>query len=183
MAALQTAHLFAERTFAAFDPERVEQQPPRNIDIHRRRNQTAPYESTLLGCEHKTFRRNRIEQRFDAEAISRNKQIPGLGVEDRQRPHAVEARQHTLLPSPPCCENDLGVRLGAEDRAQCLEFAAKLKEIIDLTVKGDHVTAIGGQHRLIAARSGIDDGQPPVTKGDISLFVEPVSITVRTTMR
>jgi hypothetical protein len=34
MPALQTAHLFAKGAFAAFNAERVEQQPSRDIEIH-----------------------------------------------------------------------------------------------------------------------------------------------------
>src|SRR5258705_13887680 len=109
MPALQTTHLFAEGAFAAFDPEGVKQEPPRDIDIHRRRNQTALHKCTLLGCEDKTLWRNRIEKRFDAEAVPREKQILGLYVEDRQCPHSVETRQHLFPPRLPRCKDDFSI--------------------------------------------------------------------------
>src|SRR5882724_9174428 len=90
MPTLQPAYLLAEGAFAAFNPESIEQEPPCNIDIHGGRNQTALHNCTLLGCEDKTLRRNRIEKRLDAEAIPREKQVLGVGIKNRQRPHSVE---------------------------------------------------------------------------------------------
>ena len=130
-------------------------------------DQTASHERALLRCENKALRRHRIEQRLDAEAVAREKQFFGLGVEDRQRPHAVEARQHPFLPRLPRRKNDLGIRLGAEHRALRFEFAPKLEEIVDFAIEDDHMATIGGHHRLVAARSRIDDRQPTVAKGDI----------------
>src|SRR5258706_13692762 len=109
MPALQTANLIAEGAFAAFNSESIEQEPPRDIDINGRRNQTALYKCTLLRCEDKTLWRNRIEKRFNAEAVPREKQVLCLGVEDRQCPHSVETRQHPFLPRLPRCKDDFGV--------------------------------------------------------------------------
>src|SRR4051794_14380742 len=102
VSALKAAHFIAQGPFAAFDPEGIKQEPPRDSDIHRCLDQTALRQRTLFRREDKMLRRNRVENRFYPETVPRKKQVLCLGVKNRERPHSVEAQQHPLLPGLPC---------------------------------------------------------------------------------
>src|ERR1700691_925087 len=182
VAPLEAAHFMAEGPFAAFDPESIKQEPPRDIDIHRCLDQTTLRQRTLFRSEDQMLRRNRVEKRFDAEAVACKKEVLCLGVKNRQRPHSIEAQQHPSLPGPPSRKDDLSVRLGAEDGAECFELATELKKIVDFAIEGDHVSAVGGQHWLFAAGSGRGGRHPPVAKSHIAFRTEPMSGAVRTPM-
>ncbi|MGY4462193.1 hypothetical protein ACVWYI_006153 [Bradyrhizobium sp. LB13.1] len=73
--------------------------------------------------------------------------------------------------------------MATEHRALRLELAAKLEEIVDLTVEHDHVAAVRRQHGLIAAVAGIDDGQAAVAECEASVCAEPGPLAERTAMR
>src|SRR5258705_2126084 len=89
MSALQPPYFTMQRVLAALDAERVEHQAPRYRDIERDRDQSAAHQCALLGGKHEPVRHHRVEQRLDAETVARQKQISGLGVVDRESPHAV----------------------------------------------------------------------------------------------
>src|SRR5262249_53012075 len=109
--------------------------------------------------------------------------LAALRVVDRQRRHAVEAQQHVLAPVAPCRQDHLGVGLGLEFFADRLELLAQLEEIVDLAVVDDDMTAVGGGHRLVAARTGIDDGKAAKAERDMELGAEPVAGAIGPAMR
>ncbi len=96
---------------------------------------------------------------------------------------AKKTQQHVLAPRLPRCEDDFGVRLGAEGRAARFEFATNLKEIVDFAVEDDDMTAVDRQHRLVTACTGIDDCQTSVAESYVPLSTKPGPSTIRATMR
>src|SRR6185312_15316896 len=81
--------------------------------------------------------------------IARTEQFTSSGVPQRKCPHAVEAVQAVTAPLRISCENDLGVRVGAERMAARSQFRPQLQVVEDFTVEHDHQAAIRRGHGLM----------------------------------
>src|SRR2546422_3471160 len=110
------------------------------------------------GREHQASVRG-IEERLDAEAITRGEEAPLACVPDRESEDAVEARRHAAPPFDEAAQDDFGVRARREGMAARFELGAQLAEVIDLAVVGDDVSAALDCHRLATAGEG-DDREP-----------------------
>jgi hypothetical protein len=63
-------------------------------------------------------------------------------------------------------EDHLGVRLADELHATRFEAGAQLGVVVDLAVVDDRVAAVLGDHRLMAERRQVDDGQPALGEAE-----------------
>ncbi len=111
-----------------------------------------------LGREREAAARERCPvERLLAGAIAREQQLAALRVEQRQREHAVEAREAALAVAREQSQHDLGVARSREAFARAREFVAQPREVVDLAVVREHEAPIGRPHRLRAGRREVED--------------------------
>ena len=87
-----------------------------------------------------------------------------LEIEDGEREHAGEARQHAGAPLPVGLEQHLRVARGTERGPERLELATQLEVVVDLAVVRDPAATVGARHRLVSRGAQVDDREPPVTE-------------------
>ena len=97
------------------------------------------------------------------------------GVPDGKGKHAVETRKAFGTVLGPALEEDLGVRLGAEDGAPGFEVATELHVVIDLTVENHVPAAISRGHGLGSAGQ-IQDAQTAVAEAYGGIVVGPFRV-------
>src|SRR5439155_23733218 len=83
-----------------------------------------------LGGEDDVRTQQTVIQRLDADTVSCEKKLPLLPVPEREGEHTVELSQplFPLVDEP--VEQDLGVRVRAEDVAAALEITAQLDVVV-----------------------------------------------------
>ena len=54
--------------------------------------------------------------------------------------------------------------------------------VVDLAVEDDDEAAVGRDHRLVAVRGEIEDGETPEAEGETGLLVDPRAAVIRTAM-
>jgi hypothetical protein len=108
-----------------------------------------------------------VVERFDADAIARQKQSPTDDVPDGERPHAVEARDATLAPFLVGVEDRFGVGGRGEKVAAASQLASELGGVVDLAVVDNPKRTVLVAHRLMACRTEVHDGQPAVGQEEI----------------
>ena len=114
-------------------------------------------------------------QRLFAHAIARQQQaLPGR-IPQRQRKHAVEARQHRITPLLVTVHDHFGVAVGRETMAAFFQLGPQGAIVIDLAVVHDLDRAVFIPDRLIAARH-VDDRQPPHRQPQAAVDEEPVAV-------
>ncbi len=59
---------------------------------------------------------------------------------------------------------------------------AQLAIVEDLAIVGDDVATVRRDHRLVAARREVDDGQAAMTEGNPSGRIKPNALAIRTAM-
>ena len=64
-----------------------------------------------------------------------------------------------------------------------LELFSELEEVVDLAIVDDDMAPVGGCHRLVSARTRIDDGKAAMAQRDMALRAEPVARTIGSAMR
>ena len=89
-----------------------------------------------------------IEQRFNAEAVPRQKQFPPLSIIDGEGKHAVQMFDAIGAPLLVSGEDDFGVAIGPERYIARRQFLAKLPEVVDFSVEADHQSLACRMHRL-----------------------------------
>ena len=102
-------------------------------------------------------------QRLHPQPVAHKEQALPRDVEQREGEHATQARQQVRPPRPPAVDQHFGIAVGTELRANPLQLAADLGEVVDFAVKGNDNLFVGAEHRLCAAAQ-INDRQPSVTE-------------------
>ena len=64
-----------------------------------------------------------------------------------------------------------------------VEPSSEVPVVVDLAIEDDHPAPGTGQHRLVAGRRQIDDGQTAMRESDSRLKVQPDPSIVGTAMR
>ncbi len=89
------------------------------------------------------------EQRLLAGAVAGQQQRAVARVPQREREHAVEARDSGGAPRLPRRDDDLGVALRAKREALGDQLLAQFLEVVDLTVEAERHATVGAEHRLV----------------------------------
>ena len=114
-----------------------------------------------LRSEHDAAAMTSVEQRLDPEVIARQHE-PWRRfalVEDRERPHPVEAAEAIRPPFRVGVEHHLGVAGRVKRVAACFQLCAQFAKVVDLAVV-DHLQPAGFHgHRLVAVLE-VDDAEP-----------------------
>ena len=76
----------------------------------------------------------KVVQRLDPQRITRQDQLSGRGIRQREREHAAEPAQGVGSPGPPGLEHDLGVASGGEPHTAIRQLGAQLFVIVELAV-------------------------------------------------
>ena len=119
-------------------------------------------------------------KRLLADAVSDERQLPALGIPHGDREHSDEAADGGAnSPSFKRGEDDLGVRVPPKAVSVLLQLAAKVSEVVDLSVEDRHETTGRRPHRLMAMWRQVDDGEPTKSEGQPRLRVRPDSAVVR----
>ncbi len=103
-----------------------------------------------------------VIQRLLPEAIANQPARFGRAVPYGYREHAPQTRNGRLdTPLRKGGQRHLGIA-GPDERVSIpRQLGAKLFEVVDFAVEGDHEPAIGRAHRLVTSAGNIDDGQSP----------------------
>jgi hypothetical protein len=123
----------------------------------------------------------RVEERLDAERVTRAEQLLVAPVPDGERVHAAELADHVLAQPGVHLEQYLSRRPAAQPDAAGVQPLGQLRDVVDLAVEDQHEPAVRGLHRLAAGRRGVDDGQPPEAQGQVLIGVE--SLVIGTAVR
>ncbi len=100
-------------------------------------------------------------------------------IENAEGEHSHEPFEAVDSPRLVSGEDHLGVGLAAEGVAARLEIAAQLAEVVDLAVQRYLQPAIRVDHRLVARRGQIDDGETAVTEANVAIRRAPGPNVVR----
>ena len=144
--------------------EEQELADPVNADLMR--NIGVLQNGFKLRAEHQPPVIQMVEQRLDADPVTRQKQPPAVMRPDGKGENAVECLQAGLAPSDICFQHDLGIGTGIEGHALCQQTAAQLGGIVQLAVVDDGVelpvmAALHGLHavfRINDGKTGMDEG-------------------------
>src|SRR5262249_41774607 len=79
-------------------------------------------------------------------------------------------------------EQNFGIGIAAHGTPGGLQLATDIAVIVDFAVEGDDVAPIGRMHRLRAAGTEIDDGEPALPKCHTALGLAPAVAGIWTTM-
>ena len=123
-----------------------------------------------------------VVERLFAEPVTRENQPPFGSIPQREREHPgkpIERAAHA--PRFDRRQRHLGVRMAAPGRGAPLRFeiGADGREVVNLAVVGNHITAGGGFHRLPPGGRDVDDREPPMHESDAAR-VEPAVTGVGT---
>ena len=103
---------------------------------------------------------------FTAIASS-EQQRPGRIVPDGKREDAVERREHRLALRFVKGEENLSIRLTAEEVPLCSRPAPELPKVVNLAVEHDDGGSCPVVHRLMTKRRDVDDRQTTVRESDL----------------
>ena len=137
-----------------------------------------------LGAEQQRPARRPVEERLLAEPVPREEERPLRPVPERDREHPVEALEGPgQTPGHDGGKDHLRVAARPKCASQALQLMAQRFEVVDLAVEREHVTPVGGRHRLVPERREIDDRQPAVPERDPRVRVDPVARVVGPAVR
>ena len=129
------------------------------------------------------LRRRRVVERLDAEAVACQHQASRLAVPQREGKHADRALDRGFdAPQRAGFKQHFGIGIAAHRTAGRLQLAADVAVIVDFAVEGDDVTPIRRMHRLRAAGTEIDDGEPALTERHAGLGLDPDRAGIGTAM-
>ena len=120
-------------------------------------------------------------ERFDPEAVAREKEYLLIGVPNGEGEHPVQVSAAVGSPGVPCLEDDLAVALREEAITALFELATQRSVVVDGPVEDQGETQLGIHHRLVRTHRKIDDGQAPMPEPERSVAVAPA--VVRTAPR
>ena len=123
-----------------------------------------------------------VEQRFDAEPVSGEKQGFAVAVPEREGEHAAEAVDTAFAPGFPGVHDDFGVAAGMKRVAQRLQFGDQFLIVVDFTVEDDADAVVFVVERLLAGGQ-INDRQAAVAKTDAWLDVEAAFVRAAMKLR
>ena len=127
-------------------------------------------------CEAQPRRRLADVQGFDAEAVAGQRQLTGVGVDDREREHALEMLDAVGAPAVERLEDHLTVGGREEGVAVAREFIAQLAIVVDAAVEHQRQTQSGVDHGLCTSAGQIDDLQSPVSEGHVAVEVGTLAV-------
>ena len=106
-----------------------------------------------------------------------------LAVPQREGKHADRAFDRGFdAPKRAGFQQHLGVGIAAHGMAGRLQLAADVAVVVDFAVEGDDEAPVGRMHRLRAAGTEIDDGEPALTQRHAALGLDPDVAGVGTAM-
>ncbi len=105
-------------------------------------------------------------QGFDPKMIPHQKEFLFLQIVQGKGENPVEPGQKVQAEDLVGFQQHLGVGVGPEPAAHCLQLLADLPEIIDFPVEDDAPGPTGVEHRLVS-RFQVDDGKPPMPQDGI----------------
>ena len=109
-------------------------------------------QSGQLGGKCKGAFAMKVVKRLLAKPVARQKNPPLHRIENRKRPHTIEAVQHRHSPLAPGLKKDLGIRVVClEPPPFRLQLLPQLGVVVNLAVEDNHRLPVGGAHRLGAA--------------------------------
>src|SRR5262249_42995490 len=100
---------------------------------------------------------NNVEERLDAEWISRAEKLTAQSVPDSEREHAPQPVHDILAVPGVSLEENFGIRIRPQLHSLVPQFVAELYVVVDLTVENHAVASVGGTHRLVATCRQVDD--------------------------
>ena len=119
-----------------------------------------------LGAKDDSVRQLRVVERFDADAVPGEEQLPPTRIPDRKGEHPVEV----LDAARPVLLVEMDDGLAVSPRPVPVTFALKIGAqrfvVVDLAVVDDPHTAVLVGHRLMAGARQVDDRQPAMAQGD-----------------
>ena len=132
--------------------------------VERNRIDSSPQRRVLeqrlqLRREHEPIAIDRVMQRLDAHAVTREEYLTSALVKHRARELPVQSLDHLLAPLLVAVHEHLGVGLGREEVARRGQLLPQLEVVVDLAVLHHPDRRILVVHRLVAARE-VDDREP-----------------------
>src|SRR5262249_14507440 len=147
------------------------------IDAPKRLNQRERFKRR---SNHNALPDRSPAKRFYADAITRAEGRPPVTVPNHKGKHSVQPFDNLWTPLAVTFNNHFRIGTCSEPSSFTGENLAKLRKIIDLAVKHNHVTTDRTLHLLITDRK-IQNREPPMTK--IAAAFLPLSCRIRTSMR
>ena len=132
-----------------------------------------------LRAEIQTILIDSVVEQLDSEWIAGENQPPLSRIPDGQAEHAIEAIEHLIAPLLVSVDDDLGVRLRAENVAVAFQFTPEFKEVVDFAIENHPNGFFLIRHGLMTARK-IDDREPAKAESERSGDVVP--LVIRTSM-
>src|SRR5208282_5077700 len=105
-----------------------------------------------LGREIECAAKQRIVERFDAEAIPRAEQPLLRAIPECEAPHSVKMLEALIAPLLVRAQDHFGVGPGSKAMSTALELYADLLVVVNLAVESDRVRTVFNFHRLVSSR-------------------------------
>ena len=169
------------RRNAAVAQEQGERVP---VDVGRERR--VRHERLELRAEQEHAVLPAVVERLLAQAVAGETERFLLPIPKREGEHSGSRPQRLL--QPPVFDGGqqrfrIGVPSPCQARTLGVQSPSELRMVVDLAVEDDDASPRGGQHRLMASRRQVDDGQALVSQRDAGLAVEPDAGIVGAAMR
>ena len=113
----------------------------------------------------RAIRQKGVVQRFDRQAVAREKEGLTIAIPQGKSKHAAKTRHAIFAPGFPGVHDHLGVAACMEDVTERLQFRNEFLVVVDFAVKDDANAAVLVEQGLLAGCQ-VDDRQAPVTKAE-----------------